>query len=544
LAVGGVPFAPCGVVRSSHCCGIASRAGSITPVPWRDPPPELRLGAASTPFLAAPPHVGFDGARGFRLLNREIRFADAIDWDVQEAGPLWAYHLHQFDYLRRPELGPEARVAAMLDWVDRHHRGVGWNPHPTSLRTMNWIKLLLTNGALVLDARDQARLRASLGSQLATLARHLDTHLLANHYLSNLLALVFGGLVFVAERADRWLSLERELLVELEEQILSDGAHVERSPMYHALLLEGMLDLLNVAGALPERVSPALDAALRDVVPRMLGALEVWTHPDGRIALFGDSAFDIAQEPATLHGYAEALGLSARRPAREGVLERGGFVRLAAGPFSLIASTGEIRPPYQPGHAHADGLSFELCIAAERIVTDTGVPEYVPGELRDLSRATSSHATVEVGGEDQAELWAAHRVGGRPRLSLVALEPGRSAEATCSGWATPATTHRRRFHVEPDRAEIRDRIEGRSEPVRLTLPLAPHLEVRLEGARAQVRLRRGDLLEIVLPEGPAWRLERLPYFPEFGRRLERPGLVGEAARFEEGLWIFRLRRGG
>jgi uncharacterized heparinase superfamily protein len=34
-------------------------------------------------------------------------------------------------------------------------------------------------------------------------------------------------------------------------------------------------------------------------------------------------------------------------------------------------------PSYQPGHAHCDALSFELCIGRERVVTDTGVTEYV-----------------------------------------------------------------------------------------------------------------------------------------------------------------------
>ena len=36
---------------------------------------------------------------------------------------------------------------------------------------------------------------------------------------------------------------------ELPEQFLHDGGHFERSPMYHALLTHGLLDLVNV---LPE----------------------------------------------------------------------------------------------------------------------------------------------------------------------------------------------------------------------------------------------------------------------------------------------------
>ena len=39
--------------------------------------------------------------------------------------------------------------------------------------------------------------------------------------------------------------LEREL----DEQILADGGHFERSPMYHSMILEDCLDLLNVIHA-------------------------------------------------------------------------------------------------------------------------------------------------------------------------------------------------------------------------------------------------------------------------------------------------------
>jgi len=38
---------------------------------------------------------------------------------------------------------------------------------------------------------------------------------------------------------------------ELEEQILPDGGHFERSPMYHAMVLEDLLDLLQLPRVYP-----------------------------------------------------------------------------------------------------------------------------------------------------------------------------------------------------------------------------------------------------------------------------------------------------
>jgi uncharacterized heparinase superfamily protein len=343
--------------------------------------------------------------------------------------------------------------------------------------------------------------------------------------------------------AEAWRAGEHVLRSELAEQIGADGAHYERSPMYHALVLERVLDLLNLAAARAGRLAPALEADLRAHASRMLGALAVWTHPDGEIALVGDAAFGIAPAPAELVDYAARLGLASAGPPVAGVLDGAGFVRLAAGRWSLLASVAGPRPAYQPGHAHCDALAFELCVGRERLVTDTGVCEYVPGPRRDASRATRSHATLAVDGCEQAELWAAHRVGGRPRVQLRGVEPNRAAEASCAGWATPGVVHIRRFEVSEAAVRIVDRVEGRAKEVEASLPLAPGVQPTLDGRRASLRLPSGERIELMLPEALAWSVERGPYFPAFGRELERPVLRGRASAWRGGEWTFAAARG-
>jgi uncharacterized heparinase superfamily protein len=271
----------------------------------------------------------------------------------------------------------------------------------------------------------------------------------------------------------------------------------------------------------------------------MLGALTVWTHPDGEFALFGDAALGIAPPFAELAAYAERLGVRASGPPVPGVLDRAGYVLLAAGPFALIASVAGPLPSYQPGHAQCDALAFELSLGRERVVTDTGVFEYVPGPRRVASRATRSHATLEIDGREQAEVWASHRVGGRPAVRLGAVDPGRSAEASCAGWATRDVVHSRRFEVSADAVRVVDRLDGREARVDAHLPLAPGVEVALEARSARLRLPSGARVDLALPEGVAWRLERGPYFPRFGREEERPILRGHAPTWRGGVWLFR-----
>jgi hypothetical protein len=174
--------------------------------------------------------------------------------------------------------------------------------------------------------------------------------------------------------------------------------------------------------------------------------------------------------------------------------------------------------------------------------------EYVPGPARDLARTTASHATVMVGGAEQAEIWSAHRVGGRPRVKLESAAPPDRAVASCSGWSTPDSLHRRSFLAREGAFEIVDELLGRRRPVRLALPLAPGLEPRLAhdqdgGAEAHVRLPGGGHLRVQLPAAAHWRIEQSAYFPRFSQRVERSCLVGESDDFDSGTWRIELMGG-
>src|SRR4029079_1785027 len=113
-------------------------------------------------------------------------------------------------------------------------------------------------------------------------------------------ALMFAGALLNCDGSSRWYELGRRLLEkELRRQILSDGAHVERSPMYHSIVLEDLLDVYNLGCALNRPTQQ-----IGGHIPLMLGWLDHLTHPDGEIALFNDASFGIAPNPSTLHAYA------------------------------------------------------------------------------------------------------------------------------------------------------------------------------------------------------------------------------------------------
>lgn len=525
------------------------------------PAPRLALAAPATDYLPPPAHVKSLAADRFELLATPFAPPQGEDWSRSPHGPLFAYHLHQHEYLRLPDVAPGFRARVLRDWIASHRSGVGWDPHPTGLRLLAWGKLLTTTGSLPGDEKLAEEMLRSFADQAETLSHALEWRLQANHLLSNLICVVFAGLLIDAPVAAGWRARIPLLGAELARQVHADGGHEERSPMYHASLLEALLDLANVCRARPRRAPEVteLEARLSQAVPRMLDALERLRHGDGRIALFADSAFDIASEPAALRDYAVRLGLASPVSGAppSGCLPDTGYVRLSSPHWLLIASVAGPSPAHQPGHAHCDALAFELSLGTHRLVTDTGVFEYVAGARRAHARATAGHATVQIDGEEQAELWAAHRIGGRPQVELVRFDADAGlAEATCRGWSRPRTLHRRRYRVAHREVELVDTIEGTGGRLTMRLPLAPGWRVELVrdgdegqlaatsgiGAIARCRSVDADALgiEIELPAEFAWRIETADCYPSFGRSVARPVLVGEGRTCRGARTRFRL----
>ena len=177
-------------------------------------------------------------------------------------------------------------------------------------------------------------------------------HLLGNHLWANAKALVFAGAFFDDAEAESWRAKGLNVLRrELEAQILPDGGHFERSPMYHAVVLEDLLDLLQLARMYPGVFNINDVTAWRERVVRMHRWLRVMTHPDGGISFFNDAAFDIAPTLDELTDYAEAVGVPFNPTPLADIeaLADSGYVRLQSGPAVMIADVGEIGPDHLPG---------------------------------------------------------------------------------------------------------------------------------------------------------------------------------------------------
>ena len=108
--------------------------GGVRPRRAGGPPPELAVSEPAVPFLPVADHLRGCRAKRLSLVDRAVDFPGGVDWRHAGEGPLWAYHLHQMEWLRSEGIAPTERAALALDWIERNPDGLGWDGGPTSLR--------------------------------------------------------------------------------------------------------------------------------------------------------------------------------------------------------------------------------------------------------------------------------------------------------------------------------------------------------------------------------------------------------------------------
>lgn len=503
-------------------------------------------GAAWKPvFDFAPP--GPETNREQEIISGRLAFINesiCVGWPPvwEQAGPskLWLYNLHYFEYLWA--LGYEHAKKAAIDWTERYDldRGrTGWEPYPTSLRLENWCAIFFWKYRRRTEA-DPAfcqRLWRSVWLQAEWLSEHLETHLLGNHLLENGIALALVGACFEGDAAKAWLSRGLAVLKrELPEQVLADGGHFERSPMYQVRIAYALAMLATTGNA-------ELLESVGEPLRRMIRALDCMCHPDGEIALFNDSAMGVYNRPRRV---IEIANDALREANADDAIERqsrfalsqtgyyGTRVDQPKGEHYVICDAGPIGPDYIPGHSHGDIFSFELSLNGRRVVVDTGTFDYEISSMRDYCRSTAAHNTVEIDVKDQAEFWGAFRVGwrGRPRgVTWTETENGFRLRGRHDGYCRlkGRPTHGREFAWDDAGILIvRDKVEAnRQVTAKSRIHLHPDCKVDLENEkRANIRGPFG-LVEIAFAGEGRLSVEDSIYCPEFGKKLAGHALAYE-----------------
>ena len=359
----------------------------------------------------------------FTLLNQTFNFGavEKISWrgDFLEGdNPLRRMNLAYMGYivplLANGQSGDIKIVCQLIQGLEDQNswsisgvfRDV-WNPYTVSHRLVNLLcgLAVFQKAGGKPDPISKNKILEHIRFCTAFVNFNLERHLQYNHLFKNYVALtVFASAT--NNRTFRFKFLEKAIQKAIQQTILPDGGHVERSPMYHLLAVMD-LDILKASDFFSKDFSCLLEKTQK----KMVSALYAISHPDGEIALFNDSW--LGETPSVLkflkpNSFPDTLRLNDT-----------GYVRIGKKDEAVLFDCGPCGPNQNPAHGHADFLSVEISVAGHRLVVDPGVPTYTSGRLRDTSRSAERHNGPYLMGVEPVEFWKSFRVGKRANATEI-----------------------------------------------------------------------------------------------------------------------------
>ena len=320
-------------------------------------------------------------------------------------------------------------------------RGANWAcAMEVALRAMNLLaafSLFLPSPQIDEDALSE--LLMMFDQHGAHIRRNLEYSHIAtsNHYMCDVAGLLWLGVMLPElQDAAEWREFGlRELLNEIDKQILPDGADSESSTGYHRLKLE----LLLYSFALCRENGVEIEQKYWLKLRAMADYTRAYLRPDGHAPLIGDSdsgqILPIVKRSADDHAYVLCLAAATLDEAElkvstapcEELLWLLGEQSLRAFQSMAVASPSKSRAFSDAGtyvlcnddlfllfnasgcglngrgsHGHNDALSIEVSAGGSPFIVDPGSYLYTAnlGE-RHLFRSTAYHSTVQVDGAEQ-----------------------------------------------------------------------------------------------------------------------------------------------
>lgn len=458
------------------------------------------------------------------LLNKTAVYSSSMDWNDTQQTKLWLYNLHYLDDLNAKDSDSRKSFLNQLihDWIEANPplKGVGWEPYVLSLRILNLVKWFSRHPELASE-----KSLSSLALQAEALYRRPEYHVAGNHLLVNGKALVFVGTYFEGKLAQKWLKKGLSILdAEITEQFLDDGAHFELSPMYHAFMLWDLLDIIHLAEMAGLPVLQERILYWKRMAQNAMQWFSTMLHPDEGLSFFNDAALNMAPSWTQIQQYAKQLALEFNpKPKPLSWLKDSGYCVVE--PDSVckaLLDLARIGPDYQPGHAHADTLSFECSLFNQRFIVNSGTSRYGECEQRAFERSTKAHNTVVINETNSSEVWGGFRVARRAKVarrhfSEQDQEIVISADHTGYTRLSSVNVHRRTWQFSPGKLHIEDVIlGGKFDKAQARFYFHPEIQLQKNDAGFDCIFPDGKVVNLTVEGHENIHLEKTFWYPEFG----------------------------
>jgi hypothetical protein len=457
--------------------------------------------------------------------------------------------------------------------------GMNWaSSLEVAFRSLSWVWtyfLIRECPLFTADLRQQWRRALSLNGR--HIANYLSTYFSPNtHLLGEATALFFLGTVFPGLRpARKWREQGWKILQHgARTQVYGDGFYFEQSTYYHVYALDFFLHARILAGLNGVAIPTEFDQTLQQMLNALLLLGRAGIPPKigdddgGRLfdprrnrqehlldplaagaVLYGRGDFKFVAgtpRPETLwllgaKGLAEFESLPSAEPSADSAaLPCSGYYLMADADSArqLLIDAGPLGSG-SGGHGHADALSVCLIRNGQNLLMDPGTFEYVgdSGE-RDRLRGAGAHNTMQVDGQDQAEVagpfsWKnSLRVKAEHWISGHQFDFFEGSHDGYSRLPSPVTHRRWVFHRKGNFWLVVDRAEGSGQH---QLDITWHIGSMLWPAPSKAHLFAGgqEGLALLTAEGHGWieSVRRDDWSSAYGQR-ERANVVNFGTRLE------------
>lgn len=233
----------------------------------------------------------------------------------------------------------------------------------------------------------------------------------SNHYLSDVAGLLWLGVMLPELRdAESWRDFGlKEMLREMDKQVLPDGADFESSTGYHRFVTE----LFLYSFALCRENGIEIEQKYWEKLRAMLSYIRGYLRPDGFAPLIGDTDggqfLPLERRRADDHAYVLEAGArvfndpALRDPETESkAFPHAGTYVMRHEDLYLCFNTSGAGINGRGSHGHNDALSIEVAAGGRVFIVDPGTYVYT-GDLqkRHEFRSTAYHSTVKIDGVEQ-----------------------------------------------------------------------------------------------------------------------------------------------
>lgn len=525
---------------------------------YSNPLYQLTLSYDRPAQLAVPPQDVWPGhadhgqafSRGYVYGASQTIHCPEPNWSPGGASRSWQYAVHSFGWLRDLKVlgGDHARRQARKwvgDWVEkfRHWDAIAWDPAVMGQRLTHW---LLLHDFFCASADDAFRFAVydSIAQQSSHLLRILPDGLRGLPLLQSCHGATLAALALQlpTEQIDFILKLYRR---EISQQMLADGGHISRSPLYLFRILQQLIELRS---ALHHAKIPVPDEFTR-ALERGIPLLKFFRHGDHGLAQFYGAVEGENLLIDAVIGKANAQNSTLKTAPQSG------YERLQLG-RTLVIIDCKGAPSQPDASTHASTFAFELSMGRERLVVNCG-HYHAQGAWAPLLAGSSAHSTVVV---NDTNIF--------PLVYFEGTRRNKRRHCTANGWRDDPSdrilfeghhdgyrenygiTHRRRLVLDTggDQLVGEDFIKGgaKSLPYSVRFHLHPTVQASLT--------QDGQTVLLKLPSGNGWRfkayhgqlsLEQSIYFnhEQQARRSWQIVLTGQTQPPETVIgWYFRRER--